>query len=286
MSLSIQSSYASLVTEKSLSSANSKLQSAMEQLSTGYAVNSSADNAAGLSIATRMESQTNGITVAESNVTDATNMLSTADGALSSMTDIVSRMQDLATEAANDTYDSSDRDAMQSEYSELASQLGSVMKTTAYGGTTLLNTSGTAGLLASSAGVTFQVGASAGETLTVALASSLTAIYSAISALAAATSSLASATAASGALTALSTLQSDISSTRSTLGAKENRLTYISDNLTNEQENTQSSIDDIMDADYASQTSAMSKQQLLEEAGISVLGEVNTSQSLIKNLLS
>jgi len=163
MSLSIQTSYASLVTQNSLSSANDKLTTAMERLSTGYAVNSSADDAAGLSIATRMQSESDGMSVAQDNVEDASSMLSTADGALDEMTDIVGRMKDLATSAANGTYSDDDISAMNDEYSELAEELSSVMTNTSFGGTSLLDT--TDGKLAQTGGVTFQVGASATETL-------------------------------------------------------------------------------------------------------------------------
>jgi flagellin len=291
MSLSIQSSYASSVTQSSLSTANDKLTTAMERLSTGYAVNSSADDAAGLSIATRMQSQSDGISVAQDNVEDASSMLSTADGALESMVDIVGRMKDLATQAANDTYSTDDRTAMQTEYDDLANQLTSVMTNTSFGGTDLLST-GTAstGLLASTAGVSFQVGASSSETLKVDISSGLSSITSDISAAAtvsasAAGSELTSSSSASSTIDKLETLLTDVSSVRSSVGASINRLDYISDNLTNMQENTDTAIGNIMDADYAAETAEMSKQQLLEKAGISVLGSVGDAQSLVANLL-
>lgn len=279
MSLSIQTSFASMVTQNALSTANSKLTTAMQRLSTGYSVNSSADNAAGLSIATRMQSQSDGITVAKNNAEDASSMLSTADGALESMVDIVGRMKDLATQAANDTYSSDDRTAMSSGYTKLAAQLSSVMTTTAYGGTTLLS----GGLLANTSGVTFQVGASASETLNVNLSSGITSITSGISS--ATTASLTSSSTANSAISALSSLLTNISAMRSDVGANVNRLSYISDNLTNMKENTDTAIGNIKDADYASETAQMSKQQLLEKAGISVLSSVSSAQSLIGNLL-
>ncbi|WP_409421711.1 flagellin [Pseudaeromonas sp. ZJS20] len=279
MSLSVQTSFASMVTQNSLSSANDRLTTAMERLSTGYAVNSAADNAAGLAIATRMQSQSDGIAVAQSNVEDASSMLSTADGALESMVDIVGRMKDLATQAANDTYDTDDRTAMKTEYDELASQLTSVMDNTDFGGTDLLSSSGLLG----SGAVQFQVGASSAETLSVDLSTSLGTITTDITTSAADT--LDTAANATTAITNLETMLTDITSVRSQVGASINRLDYISDNLTNMQENTDSAIGNIMDADYAAETSEMSKQQLLEQAGISVLSAVSDAQSLIQNLL-
>lgn len=287
MSLSVQTSFASMVTQNSLSSANDKLTTAMQRLSTGYAVNSSADDAAGLAIATRMQSQSDGISVAQNNVEDASSMLSTVDGALESMVDITSRMKDLATQAANDTYSDEDRTAMQTEYDDLAEQLSSVMSNTYYGGSDLLSSSG--GQLTSA--VSFQVGASSTETLSVDISTGLTSINSDITAAAAASdgtstgTELADASSASTAIDNLEALTSSLSSVRSSVGASINRLDYISDNLTNMQENTDTAIGNIMDADYASETAEMSKQQLLEQAGISVLSAVSDAQSLITNLL-
>jgi flagellin len=278
MSLSIQSSYASAVTQSSLSTANDKLTTAMERLSTGYAVNSSADDAAGLSIATRMQAQSDGISVAQDNVEDASSMLSTADGALESMVDIVGRMKDLATQAANDTYSADDRTAMETEYADLQSQLTDVMSNTSFGGTDLLSSSGLLG----SAAVNFQVGASSSETLSVDISTELGSITTDITA---ASSTLADSTTASTAIDNLETLLTDISAVRSSVGASINRLDYISDNLTNMQENTDTAIGNIMDADYAAETAEMSKQQLLEQAGISVLSSVSEAQSLVANLL-
>lgn len=279
MSLSIQTSYASLVTQNSLSSANDKLTTAMERLSTGYAVNSSADDAAGLSIATRMQSESDGMTVAMSNVEDASSMLSTADGALDEMTDIVGRMKDLATSAANGTYSDDDISAMNDEYSELAEELGSVMSNTSFGGTSLLDT--TSGKLGSGA-VTFQVGASADETLEVDISTSLSTVATGIST---AQGTTLDSTTASDQITAMEDLLSDVSDTRSSLGASMNRLDYASENLTNMQENTDTAIGNIMDADYAAETAEMSKQELLEQAGMSVLSSVSEMQGLITNLL-
>jgi len=225
-----------------------------------------------------MQAQSDGISVAQDNVEDASSMLSTADGALESMVDIVGRMKDLATQAANDTYSADDRTAMETEYADLQSQLTDVMSNTSFGGTDLLSSSGLLG----SAAVNFQVGASSSETLSVDISTELGSITTDITA---ASSTLADSTTASGTIDDLETLLTDISAVRSSVGASINRLDYISDNLTNMQENTDSAIGNIMDADYAAETAEMSKQQLLEQAGISVLSSVSEAQSLVANLL-
>lgn len=278
MSLSIQTSFASLVTQNSLTDANDKLTTAMTRLSTGYQVNSSSDDAAGLSIATRLQSTSDGIDVANDNIEDASSMLSTADSSLDTMNDIVSRMKDLATQANNGTYSSDDISAMQTEFESLTSELTDIVGSTEFGGQNLLSTDGA---LAASGGVTFQVGASSSETLTVDLSTQLGAIGTSLSS----AGSVDLATGASGAIDDMEDFISNISDARSSLGANINRLDYTAENITSTQENTDAAISNIMDADYASETAEMSKQELLEQAGISVLGTVSQMQSMVANLL-
>ncbi len=278
MSLSIQTSFASLVTQNSLTDANDKLTTAMTRLSTGYQVNSSSDDAAGLSIATRLQSTSDGIDVANDNIEDASSMLSTADSSLDTMNDIVSRMKDLATQANNGTYSTDDVSAMQTEFDSLTSELSDIVSSTEFGGQNLLSTDGA---LAASGGVTFQVGASSSETLTVDLSTQLGAIGTSLSS----AGSVDLATGASGAIDDMEDFISNISDARSSLGANINRLDYTAENITSTQENTDAAISNIMDADYASETAEMSKQELLEQAGISVLGTVSSMQSMVANLL-
>ena len=276
MSLSIQTSFASLVTQNSLSDANDKLTTAMTRLSTGYQVNSSADDAAGLSIATRLQSTSDGIDVANDNIEDASSMLSTADSSLDTMNDIVSRMKDLATQANNGTYSDDDVAAMQTEFSSLQSELTDIVANTEFGGQNLLDSS--SGALND---VTFQVGASSSETLNVNLTSELSDIGSSLTA----ASSISLSTGASSAIDSMESFISNISDARSSLGANINRLDYTAENITSIQENTDAAVGNIMDADYASETAEMSKQELLEQAGISVLGTVSSMQSMVANLL-
>lgn len=280
MSLSIQTSFASLVTQNSLTDANDKLTTAMTRLSTGYQVNSSSDDAAGLSIATRLQSTSDGIDVANDNIEDASSMLSTADSSLDTMNDIVSRMKDLATQANNGTYSSDDISAMQTEFDSLTSELSDIVDSTEFGGQNLLSTTGA---LAASGGVTFQVGASSSETLNVDLSTELGAINTSLSS--AASVDLSSTTGASDAIDDMEDFISNISDARSSLGANINRLDYTAENITSTQENTDAAVSNIMDADYASETAEMSKQELLEQAGISVLSTASQMQSMVANLL-
>src|SRR5690606_32801115 len=139
MSLSIHTNFASLVTQNTLNKNNSLLSTAMQRLGTGFSINSAADDAAGLQIATRLSAQSRGMSVAQRNAQDAISLLQTAEGAFSEMTDIVQRMKDLATQAANGTNSHDDRVALQAEYDELGKELANILGNTTYAGEQLFD---------------------------------------------------------------------------------------------------------------------------------------------------
>jgi flagellin len=120
MAISVHTNYASLVTQNTLQSTNNALTKSMERLSTGFRINSAADDAAGLQIANRLNLQSRGLGVAMRNSQDAISMMQTAEGAMDEMTNIAYRMSDLATQAANGTYTNDDRSSLDSEFQELA----------------------------------------------------------------------------------------------------------------------------------------------------------------------
>src|SRR5690606_15784544 len=134
MDLSIHTNYSSLITQTNLSKTNSALGTNQQRLGTGFRINSAADDAAGLQIATRLNAQSRGMDVAIRNTGDSISLLQTAEGALNEMTDIVQRMKDLATQAANATASEKDRDALQAEYDQLGQELGNIIKNTKYAG--------------------------------------------------------------------------------------------------------------------------------------------------------
>jgi len=140
--LSINTNPASMASVNAINKSNSSLATSMERLATGNRINSSADDAAGKQIANRLQAQSNGMNQAMRNVSDATALLQTADGTFDEMNNILGRMQDLATQAANGTYSDEDRAAMQSEFDELGHQMSDMMQNTTYGGTNLFGTSG------------------------------------------------------------------------------------------------------------------------------------------------
>ncbi|MED5526545.1 lateral flagellin LafA [Gallaecimonas pentaromativorans] len=274
MALSIQTNFASLVAQNSLTKNNNMLSTAMQRLGTGLRVNSAADDAAGLQIANRLTAQTRGMAVAQRNSQDAISMLQTADSSLDEASSIVFRMKDLATQAANGTNGTSDISAMDSEYGELKNELTRIMTKTTYGsGQTLLSGGKLDGA------VNFQIGASSSETLAFDGSAEIGAITTAQGSLVDLTTS---ATAEMG---SLDTLQDAIGAARAKFGANINRLDHTINNLASISQNTDAAKGRIMDADFASETSNMTKQQLLMQTGVSVLSNANSVTSLVGSLL-
>ncbi|MGR4990530.1 lateral flagellin LafA [Vibrio rotiferianus] len=284
MALSMHTNYASLVTQNTLNSTSGLLNTAMERLSTGFRVNSAADDAAGLQIANRLEAQTRGMNVAMRNAQDGISMMQTAEGAMDEMTNIAYRMNDLATQAMNGSNSEADRTAMDAEFKELGAELKNIMDNTAFGGQKLLAAGG-----GFQAAVTFQIGASAAESLSVDASTEIGAI-STLVADADITGGIggADATKATAALDKLSGadgLINKIGAGRSKLGASVNRLEHTMTNLGNMVENTSAAKGRIMDADFAVESSNMTKNQMLMQAGTTVLSQTNQLPGMAMSLL-
>ncbi|AQR69125.1 Lateral flagellin [Janthinobacterium sp. LM6] len=283
--LSLHTNNASLSAQNSIAKTQSQLSTSMTRLSTGYRINSAMDDAAGLQIATRLKAQTSGMTVAMSNTQNSTSMLQTAEGAFGEVTNMLVRMKDLATQAADASSNLADKTAMQAEYDALGLELGNVMKNTTFGGQTLL----TGGTIAAAAGMTFQIGAASSETMTIkldtAMASVATSLTSASvnhNAAATGTELTASANAAIGSL--VSAIDS-IGVVRSALGAAANRLDHVNSNLSNISTNTKAATGRIMDVDFATESSNMTSSQMLLQAGTAMLKQSNSMSSMVMSLL-
>ncbi|MGV2989752.1 lateral flagellin LafA [Vibrio sp. E150_011] len=287
MALSMHTNYASLVTQNTLSNTSGLLNTAMERLSTGYRINSAADDAAGLQISTRLESQTRGMNVAMRNAQDGISMMQTAEGSMDEMTNIVYRMNDLATQASNDTSSTADKTALNKEFQQLNEELVNIMDSTNFGGQKLFNTTGFA-----AGAVNLQIGTNAGEQLAVDVSTEITALNGSIGA--AGAFALGDISTAAGAQTALTTLTgasgdagvlADVGTTRSSFGANINRLEHTIANLGNMVENTSAAKGRITDADFAVESSSMTKNQMLMQAGTTVLSQTNQMPSMAMSLL-
>ena len=253
------------------------MSTAMEQLSTGSRINSAKDDAAGLAIGQNMTSQVRGLNQAVRNANDGINMLQTAEGAMVEVSNMLQRMRELAVQASNGTYSTTQRTYLQKEFSQLSSQITSINTQTKWNDTTVL-----------AAGTTkFQVGAMSGQTVSV-IVSATTLAGLGISG---ATFTLSGATVASGmtnassAITKLDSALGTINAQRATLGASINRLTYAADNLTNISSNLSASRSTIMDTDYATATTQLSKTQIIQQVATAMLAQANQQPQSVLSLL-
>ena len=273
--LSLHTNAAALSAQNSVGSTQKSLSASMTRLGTGLRVNSAMDDAAGLQIATRLEAQTRGMAVAQRNTQNGISMMQTAEGAFNEITNIVLRMKDLATEAANGSSNADDKTAMDSEYDALGLELTNIMTNTKFGGQALL----TGGTLA--AAVDFQIGADAAEVMTVDASANLTAVGTAITALQGGDIT----TAATAAMTLADTTITAVGTLRSQLGAASNRLEHVYNNLGNMSSNTTQARGRIMDVDYATETANMTSKQMLMQAGTSMLKQSSSMSQLVMSLL-
>lgn len=290
--LSLHTNVASLSAQSALGSTNKALSASLSALSTGFRVNSAMDDAAGLQIATRLDAQTRGMAVAQRNTQNGISMMQTAEGAFSEVTSILQRMKDLATQAADATSTVKDQAAMQSEYDALGKEMGNIMKNTSFGGAQLFSngttTDGSLGMF-SNATMTFQIGASAGETMVVNTATQLTAAATALGAAAGTYTTPATPgtemTTGNATIGLLNSAIDAIGSMRSVLGASGNRLDHVYNNLANMSQNTAAAKGRIMDVNYATETANMSSNQMLMQAGTSMIKQSNSMSQLALSLM-
>jgi len=276
MALSIQSNAAATVIRNQLNRTNDGLAVALERLGTGFRINSAKDDAAGLQIATRLAAQVVGQETAMSNAANANAMLKTAEGAFDEMTNIAYRMKELATQGANGTNASGEYTALGNEFTALKDELTNIMSNTSFGAGTILLSGGKL-----AAAVTFQIGASAAETLDVDISTEIGDVDTAISGF----TGLADQADSSTSMGEVDDLITAIGAARASLGASMNRLDHTINNLSNMSENTNNAKSMLMDADFARETSNMTKQQLLMNSGISVLTTANTTTQMVAQLL-
>jgi len=274
MALSIQSNMASMSIQNQLGRSNNDLSTALERLGSGFKINSAKDDAAGLQIASRLNAQVKGQEAGLYNGANAMSMMQTAEGAFDEMTNIAFRMKELATQGASDANGTTEWAAQSAEYKALKDEMTSIMANTSFGGTGLL----TGGKFAGA--IEFQVGSSTAETLDVDISTQLAAVDP--SALA---DSFTNVTTAQTELGEVDDIIAAIGAARSSLGASMNRLEHTMTNVTNMKENTQAAASTLMDADFAAETSNMTKQQLLMNSGISVLSTANSTTQMIGSLL-
>ena len=275
MALMINTNVASLAAQKNLNRNQSALQSSFQRLSSGFRINTAADDAAGLAISESMQSQIRSFSVAERNAGDAISMAQTAEGALGEMHGIMGRMRELATQASNGSLSSTDRGYLNTEFSALQSELTRIQDSAKFNGQKLVASSSTS--------VTFQVG------INNATADQIKVTFGGLSlATVAGTTTKISGTTSSSALAALGTIDTaigNVSSARARFGAAMNRLDTASSSIGTMRLNLSAANSRIRDVDVASETSRLTRNQVLTQAGVSVLAQANQLPQLAFGLV-
>ncbi|MBC7993909.1 MAG: flagellin FliC [Rhizobacter sp.] len=275
MPQTINTNLNSLNAQRNLASSQGSLSVAMQRLSSGLRVNSAKDDAAGLAIAERMNSQVRGMNVAARNANDGISLSQTAEGALGKIGDAMQRMRELAVQSANGTNNSQDRDNLQAEFQQLNDEVARIVSGTRFNGTVLFD--GTQGTFS------FQVGAGTDATDTLTINSvDLTATVAAVGAL---NISGVDSTGALAAITALDTGIIDVTTARASFGAAQNRFDSVIGSLTVFAENLAAARGRIMDADFAAETAALSRAQILQQAGNAMVAQANQLPQQVLTLL-
>jgi len=293
MALYVNTNISSLNAQNQLMKSGKALDTAYQRLSSGYRINSAADDAAGLQISVRLTSQVNGLNQSVRNANDGISVAQTAEGALNETTNMLQRMRTLSIQSANGSNSAEDRVAMQQEMGQLSKEINRVASTTTFGGRNLLN--------GTYAGV-FQVGADSNQTISFTLESGGNAnsidysgnggfTMSGLSSGAATpqvskdTASITTVSNAQSMIKVIDTMISAVDSKRAELGAVQNRFSSTVNNLSNITENVTAARARIKDTDFAKETAALTSAQILQQASSSILSQANQRPQAALSLL-
>ncbi|MCB1907733.1 MAG: flagellin FliC [Rhodocyclaceae bacterium] len=275
MAAIINTNIPSLNAQRNLNTSQTSLATALQRLSSGLRVNSAKDDAAGLAIATRMNAQARGMTVAIRNANDGISLAQTAEGALGQIKDHLLRMRDLAIQSANATNSSGDRLALESEFDQLQEEIDRIGQQTNFNGLKILD---------SDAGTqVFQIGANAGETVSVTTTAVSGGAVSA--ATASASTTVATVSGASAAILTIDAAIDKVNTDRATYGAAQVRFEGVISVLQISRENQTAAASRILDADFAAETAALTRSQILQQAGTAMLAQANAIPQNVLQLL-
>ena len=263
-------------TNRQLGITTSGLQKSTEKLSSGYKINRAADDAAGLSISEKMRNQIRGLNKASDNAQDGISLVQTAEGALNEVHSMLQRMSELAVQSANGTNATADRTALDNEVQQLKTEIQRVGSTTQFNKMDILT-----GDFSSNNEKTLQVGANQDQVITIAISALTSTVGSALDA----TVKVGTASAAQSSITIIQNSITNLSALRSKLGALQNRLEHTVANLDNISENTQSAESRIRDTDMAEEMVQYSKNNILQQAGQSMLAQANQANQGVLSLL-
>lgn len=272
----VQHNLSAANTNRQLGITTSGLQKSTEKLSSGYKINRAADDAAGLSISEKMRNQIRGLNKASDNAQDGISLVQTAEGALNEVHSMLQRMSELSVQAANGTNDATDRSSINDEVQQLKTEIQRVGSTTQFNKMNILD-----GTFSTGANKLLQVGANANQTIQI----DIDALKSVVGSSLDTNLTTATATNAQSAITVVQNSIEKLSKLRSKLGAVQNRLEHTVANLDNISENTQSSESRIRDTDMAEEMVQYSKNNILQQAGQSMLAQANQANQGVLSLL-
>jgi flagellin len=273
MALGLQTNVPAIEVQKNMYRTQGALTKSFNKISSGFRINSAADDAAGLAISESMKAQIRSYVVAERNANDAVSMAQTAEGALGELHDVLGRMRELSMQAANGTMSTENRTNIQAEFAALQSEMQRIQNGTQFNEVSLL--------AAGTSALTFQVG------LENVSNDQLTIVFGGldISTVVAASVSGSTASAALDSLSAIDSTIQAVSTQRATLGAAMNRLEVVTHNIQTMRLNLSAANSRIRDTDVAEEMAALSKNQILSQAGVSVLAQANQLPQLALSLL-
>ena len=286
MAQTINTNVMSLTAQRNLNQSQSTLATSMQRLSSGLRVNSAKDDAAGLAIAERMNTQVRGMNVAIRNANDGISLAQTAEGGLQEVNNMLQRMRELAVQSANGTNSDDDRGNLDAEFQALNDEIARIAETTMFNGKAVLDTSGTtdASGNVTDASIVFQVGAnytSGGENT---LSISLKKIESLESA-SGVDHQISDVSGSNAAITAIDTMIDDVTTARADFGAVQSRFESAINNLQVGMENQAAARGRIMDADFAVETANMTRSQILQQAGNAMVSQANSAPQSVLQLL-
>ncbi|HEH9416806.1 TPA: flagellin [Aeromonas sobria] len=287
MAMFINTNTSSLNAQRNLMNTSKSLDTSYTRLASGLRINSAKDDAAGLQISNRLTSQINGLDQGNRNANDGISLAQTAEGAMDEVTGMLQRMRTLAQQSANGSNSAKDREALQKEVDQLGSEINRISKDTTFAGTKLLD---------GSFGGAFQVGADANQIIGFSLSQTDGFSISGIAAVAGkATTFISGSTAggisissqsnAQGVLAAVDSMLEVVDGKRAELGAVQNRLDSTIRNQANISENVSAARSRIRDADFATETANMTKQNILQQAASSILAQANQRPQSALSLL-
>lgn len=288
MALTINGSIASINAQRQLTKNTNALTQTFQRLSSGLRVNTAKDDAAGLAIVTRMTAQIRGMNTASRNANDGISLVQVAEGALSETSSALQRMRELAVQSANATNSDQDRLSLQTELAQLLSEVDRISKASQFNGKALFGGSTDGINLAPAtshfAGY-FQVGANAGQTVLVSIQRTTVSMLG-LSTAATTNFGISTLAKAQSTISVIDNALNSVSSIRANLGAMQTRFESIVANLANVVENTDAARSRIQDADIALETSNLTKNSILQQAGVAILAQANQQPSIALTLLA